>query len=542
MQANEAAVRAAVERIVTGRTFGRSRRCRDMLTHLVEASLRDSASELKAYTIAVEAFGRDESFDADNDSFLRVQAGRLRTLLDTYYAEEGRGDPVRISMPKGGYRLEFLDRTGQKQADAAPASALPGKALPLINTVLLYPFSVQRQESDQPDFARSLANGLASSLNRTGLVYLKMGDGPAATAISSEGARVLANTHGVRWIMSGDIAYLGAVRRTSVQVFDGLSGGVVFNEIYDADAASGLASVDDTTDAILSDIRPYMFSVARRWIESKPESTITPFEYFILSTWAPGAGVDSLAWEKERVVLARKALAGDPNMVLAYSVLADKLAYLANVDPPSDTPANRQEAAEAAEMAARAAAGSSEAMFNISVYYWHTGVIAASARAAERTAELSPRYILARFLAKAVPYTARIAPQAMIDALIELDRSLSPSNPIRWVTLAWIARLHINNGDYAAAVEAGRDAHLIFHTPDTVYQLAAALVQTGEVAAARELIERERESWPNLDPHHYARIAIPRRCGNGAAAAHLRRIYGEMADAVEPRPEQLDAV
>src|SRR5690606_33811963 len=48
-----------------------------------------------------------ESFDAQNDPLVRVEAGRLRRRLAEYYADEGARDPIRIELPRGGYSAVF---------------------------------------------------------------------------------------------------------------------------------------------------------------------------------------------------------------------------------------------------------------------------------------------------------------------------------------------------------------------------------------------------------------------------------------------------
>lgn len=78
-----------------------------MLTHVVERMLAGDGKSIKAYTIAVEAFGRGADFDPDRDSSVRVTASRLRTCLDLYYAGPGAADPLRIRMVPGSYRPSF---------------------------------------------------------------------------------------------------------------------------------------------------------------------------------------------------------------------------------------------------------------------------------------------------------------------------------------------------------------------------------------------------------------------------------------------------
>ena len=42
-------------------------------------------SRIKAYTVAVDALGKPDTFDPQNDPVVRVLAGRLRSSLSGYY-------------------------------------------------------------------------------------------------------------------------------------------------------------------------------------------------------------------------------------------------------------------------------------------------------------------------------------------------------------------------------------------------------------------------------------------------------------------------
>ena len=56
---------------------------------------------------------------------MRVNAIRLRALLDAYYAGEGREDPVRFLLAKGSYVPEFAEARapGPRLARVPPASS-----------------------------------------------------------------------------------------------------------------------------------------------------------------------------------------------------------------------------------------------------------------------------------------------------------------------------------------------------------------------------------------------------------------------------------
>lgn len=97
------AVRETLERLLASQTFGRSERARKLLRYLVEREQAGEGDRLKGFSIAMDVFGKDGDFDPSTDAVVRVQAGRLRELLQHYFANEGIAEPVRIAIPRGGY-------------------------------------------------------------------------------------------------------------------------------------------------------------------------------------------------------------------------------------------------------------------------------------------------------------------------------------------------------------------------------------------------------------------------------------------------------
>src|SRR3546814_7746946 len=71
--------------------------------------LRGGRSVPKAYAIATEALGRSADFDPAIDSYPRVMVGRLRGLLDRYYADIPWTHRLRV--PQGSYEIVVQNRT-----------------------------------------------------------------------------------------------------------------------------------------------------------------------------------------------------------------------------------------------------------------------------------------------------------------------------------------------------------------------------------------------------------------------------------------------
>src|SRR3954453_2389095 len=107
-------IQDALQRVVGSRDFMNSERKRRFLKFVVMEALAEHAGRIKAYTIAVDIFDRDPSFDPASDPVVRIEAGRLRRCLEHYYLTEGAADEVQITIPKGGYVPQFTLRKGTK--------------------------------------------------------------------------------------------------------------------------------------------------------------------------------------------------------------------------------------------------------------------------------------------------------------------------------------------------------------------------------------------------------------------------------------------
>ena len=119
--ASAEAIREELGRILASPGFAKARQLRTFLSFLVEKTLAGDTENLKEYSIAVQVFGRDDSFDPTADNIVRVEARRLRTRLAEYYASDGRFDPLLIDIPKGTYIPQFSTRDFQEEDRLADA-------------------------------------------------------------------------------------------------------------------------------------------------------------------------------------------------------------------------------------------------------------------------------------------------------------------------------------------------------------------------------------------------------------------------------------
>ena len=104
-------VRAQLGRMLQCRLFRHSPRLSRFFIFTVEQALVGAEQRLKEYSIALEVFGKPETFDPRMDSAVRVAARQLRAKIDLYYLTEGAQDPVLIRYRPGDYIPKFYSRT-----------------------------------------------------------------------------------------------------------------------------------------------------------------------------------------------------------------------------------------------------------------------------------------------------------------------------------------------------------------------------------------------------------------------------------------------
>ena len=125
--------RAELQAVLASQLFVRSPTLAHLLSYLCEKKFAGEADRIKEYSIALEVFGRHESFDQDTDSIVRVQANRLRKRLAEYYGGDGATHALRIAIPVGQYVPSFERVEVHPEAQSTPlvpAGARPAEKAP----------------------------------------------------------------------------------------------------------------------------------------------------------------------------------------------------------------------------------------------------------------------------------------------------------------------------------------------------------------------------------------------------------------------------
>src|SRR5215467_1948495 len=131
---SEHAIREHLSVLLSSAAFAQVDRLKRFLRYVVEETVAGRSEGLKEYSIGVEVFDREASFDPRTDPIVRVQARRLRARLARYYEEEGRGQEICIELPKGSYVPVFHRRA------VPPLQRTVATVLASRNTISVLPF------------------------------------------------------------------------------------------------------------------------------------------------------------------------------------------------------------------------------------------------------------------------------------------------------------------------------------------------------------------------------------------------------------------
>lgn len=114
-----AEVKDALNRVLNSPSFKEAERLKSFLEYIVTETLEGRERQLLGKNIVSDVYGRTSDHDATTVNVVRVDAGRLRRRLDSYYANEGAGDTVKITVPKGGYVPVFKYASDIKDSQSA---------------------------------------------------------------------------------------------------------------------------------------------------------------------------------------------------------------------------------------------------------------------------------------------------------------------------------------------------------------------------------------------------------------------------------------
>lgn len=391
------AVRAQLSRILASEDLDASERNKRFLTYVVEESLQGRADRIKAYTVATSVFGRDESFDPQEDAIVRIEAGRLRRALEHYYLTSGREDQIRIEIPIGSYAPSFA-RTVDVEADGLAAVGSLDFAVAPVRRPVVQVSGFEGEECSTADsnIARGISRHVIVSLARFSDLTV-IGDNPLnwTNASADPAGPEDSPAHDVDFILTGAAAIADGRLYVEALLIDARTRHYIWTEYIDRDLSTAAlpclrAQVADHIVRNIAQPTGVIFSYLARKGYNGPLQGSASFES-VLRFHNYCRSFNREEFESVRQGLER-AILSDPDNAEAFACLSQmytggiRFGYMG--DATSVNPLRR--ALTLAQRAIQLSPSSSRGHLALATAYWFSGQVSSAMEAYEKSHALNP--------------------------------------------------------------------------------------------------------------------------------------------------------
>jgi TolB-like protein/Flp pilus assembly protein TadD len=420
-----------LDRILNSSTFREAGRLKRFIKFIVSEAVAGRADELKEYVVGVQVFDKEPSFDPRTDPIVRVQARRLRAMLDRYYREEGVHDELVIELPKGGYGPVFRARQTPEKRSAAVM-------LISRNTVAVSQFSDYSPGGNLQYFCEGLRQEIISALSKLSNIRI-LADAPNASG-NSRPANLQAAI-----LIGGSVRKSGDDLRITAQIVDGASGCYLWSETIDGQLQETFRTQSAVAQALAQQLQTAF--AGGRSNRARPTVNLAARNLFMQGRHH----MDQRTEEglRKAVDFFERAIAEDPQYALAHSGLADAYILLGHygVLAPAEVWTKSASSAASAVMLDEMSAEAHTSLAHVKATQdWDWALAEAEFRQAIR---LDPTYATAHHWYA----MTLLAPFGRLDEALEEILTAQSLNPVSAIIARDVAVIYYYRRDFGAALD-----------------------------------------------------------------------------------------
>jgi TolB-like protein/DNA-binding winged helix-turn-helix (wHTH) protein len=449
-----------------------------------------------------------------------VSESALTTRINAVrYAIGDSGDEQRLikTLLRKGIRFvgTVREQPGPAGADAIAATALaagpsptlPGPmdltaerpralAIPEKPSIVVLPFANLSAGLEQEYFADGVVEEIITALSRFSGLFVIARNSSFTYRGRAVDVRSVGRELGVRYVLEGSVRRDGQRVRITGQLINAAIATHLWADRFDGDLQDIFGLQDRVTASVVGAIAPKIEQAEIERTRLKPTESLDAYDYYLrgrssFHQWTQDAASEALR-------LFYKALEADPDFASAYGMAA--MCY-AQRRMNSRMPDRRQEIAEAARLATRAAAlGKNDAVALSSAGYAQARVVGdldAGVALLDRALVLNPNLAQAWYCAGYVKIFCG-EPDMALEHLEHVMR-LSPIDPLMFLVQTGTAFAHLIAGRYDEASSWADQA--LREKPDyhpALRVAAASNALAGRLSRARNALAHLRELNPVL--------------------------------------------
>jgi TolB-like protein len=245
---SEAEVQAALESVLESDMFINAPRMCRLLSFLGEKAIFGAVRDTREYAIGIEVFDRDPSvYSVSEDPIVRVQVGRLREKLKTYYATLGAGSDIEILIPIGSY-MPVIQRKSVLDVDDSKQRSM----------LAIHPFKCLSHHGDAVHFTQGLNEELTHQLFKAfGKIIVAHSffasgniDNECWTLKDISGA-------GVSHLLEGSIQIDAERIRASIRLVDVSVGCIAWSEQFDRNILFSITHQEELASSICGALKQF---------------------------------------------------------------------------------------------------------------------------------------------------------------------------------------------------------------------------------------------------------------------------------------------
>ena len=273
-------VKQQLIRILRHSEFVTSPKGSAFLRYVVDETLADRQAYIKAFSIALAVFNKDESFDPQTDPIVRVQAVRLRKMLTQYYLEDGKNDPVVISLIRGSYipKIYFKEVHDIEQTQEQQRSIIP--------SIAVLPIRYLGDNEDYEYFVDGVTEEIVIKLARFSEIQVVARQATQPYKQKIIDPKILGNKLEVRYFLRGTLRKADTQLRLSVELIQANTSSTIWTKTFNKElTVDNIIEIqDDIANHVASTIaQPYGFLVGKevRSLKQATTKNLTAYQYFL---------------------------------------------------------------------------------------------------------------------------------------------------------------------------------------------------------------------------------------------------------------------
>jgi TolB-like protein len=229
----EGEIRAAFESILASDVFQKAHRMRRLFRYLMEQAMSGGKGDVSEYTIGIEVFDKKPEDLISEDPVIRVQVGRLRHRLASYYLKHTVLGGVEIAIPTGRY-MPVFHRTVLQEEQVAQSGDL-----------LIQPIKCLADRLEGQAFASGLYEELLNQLVSVfGDIFMRVEPSSMASARASP-----------RRLIEGSLRVDGERIRTSIRLVDYSLSRITWARHFDRSLQFGIRDQEELAVSICYALR-----------------------------------------------------------------------------------------------------------------------------------------------------------------------------------------------------------------------------------------------------------------------------------------------